>query len=684
MTENRLTKEQLLSELKKLKKEYELMKNQYQHDIEICVENDKILKERESQTKSLFDNAADAIFIADLETGIILDANKAAAKLMLMPVNNIKGLHQSSLYPQELANQSKEFFAKHIKEVKQFDISNPIELEVLCSDGSKIPVEILASKVIYNGKECIMGTFRDITMRKEAEESLNQERILLRTIIDAIPDSIYVKDINCKKKIANKTNYQTHLGLNSEEEVLGKTDFDLFPNETAKKFYEDDMRVINNGESIINREEELTMPNGKKIWQLTSKIPFYNYNNKVIGLVGIGRNITDRKNALEALKESEDLLKRQNKLFSSLLENLTVGIFMVEAPSGKPLIANEMAKKLLGRGILPDATKANISEVYKAKKYGTSEIYPIEEMPIIKGIYGEAAHIDDMIVERPDGTEVLLEVYGTPIKEDNGKIWASLVSFYDITERKKAEAEIQQKNEELEEINATKDKFFSIIAHDLRSPFNAFLGLTEMLSENISEFSIAELQVFIKKINESASNLFSLLENLLQWSRVQRGSIEFNPTKTFISELVNDTVITLKEIAQQKEIIIINNVKDGKQIFIDIQMMNTILRNLISNAIKFTPRGGTIEIGSSDNDFAEQAGISIFIKDNGIGMKKEIINNLFMPDKTVSRPGTEKEPSTGLGLVLCKEFIEKHNGKIRVESEEGKGSTFYIDLQITV
>ncbi len=535
-----MTNEQLLSELQKLKKENESIKIKYQNDLEIIRQSEKKLNEKESQSKCLFENAADAIFIADIETGIILDANKAAVDLIKTPLEKIIGLHQTSLHPANLENINKNSFLKHRDELKQSKHSNPIDSVVICPGGSSVPVEVLASIVTYKEKDCMMGTFRDITKRKKIEEALNQERIMLRTIIDVIPDSIYVKDINSRKLIANKTNFQVHLNYKSEDEVIGKTDFDLFPPDTAKQFFDDDQKVLKYGESIVNREEKLTMPNGKTIWQLTTKLPLYDKNGIITGLVGVGRN---------------------------------------------------------------------------------------------------------------------------------------------ITERKKAEAEIQLKNKELEEINATKDKLFSIIAHDLRSPFNAFLGLTQMLYENISDFSDLELQMFIKKINESASRLFTLLENLLQWSLMQRGVMEFNPVNVMIYEIVKENIDILSETALQKNIEIINIVPGNVFVIADLQMLNTVIRNLLSNAIKFTPRDGKIEIGIICEKEINSAQISIYIKDNGIGMSKDILDNLFLPDKTVSRSGTEDEPSTGLGLVLCKEFIEKHNGKIWVESRQNKGSTFFVELQ---
>jgi signal transduction histidine kinase len=182
----------------------------------------------------------------------------------------------------------------------------------------------------------------------------------------------------------------------------------------------------------------------------------------------------------------------------------------------------------------------------------------------------------------------------------------------------------------------------------------------------------------------SASNLYKLLDNLLQWSSIQRGLIEFNPGSYMLSPIVKQNIEIIKENADQKNIEIVENITDDIQVTADLQMLNTILRNLISNAVKFTPKYGNVEISAimkpSDGFIPSEKSVVIYVKDSGIGMDSFAISHLFKIDKNISRPGTEQEPSTGLGLLLCKEFVEKHDGKIWVESVEDRGSTFYFSL----
>ncbi|TAL67256.1 MAG: HAMP domain-containing histidine kinase [Bacteroidetes bacterium] len=232
---------------------------------------------------------------------------------------------------------------------------------------------------------------------------------------------------------------------------------------------------------------------------------------------------------------------------------------------------------------------------------------------------------------------------------------------------------------ELKQINAEKDKFFSIIAHDLKSPFSGFLGLTQLMSEQMNDLTMTEIQDYSKSLKVSASNLYKLLQNLLEWSRIQRGMISFEPVNFALSQIVNQNIGIIAERANQKDIEISSSVPDGINIFADMQMLDTVLRNLISNAIKFTNRHGNILIASEiiENDF-----VKISVKDNGIGINKKSLGDLFKVDVKVSQQGTDNEPSTGLGLLLCKEYAQKNGGRIWVESEEGIGSTFHFTVPL--
>ena len=252
---------------------------------------------------------------------------------------------------------------------------------------------------------------------------------------------------------------------------------------------------------------------------------------------------------------------------------------------------------------------------------------------------------------------------------DNKKYLVGVI--HDITDRKKTE-------NSLKELIATKDKLFSIVAHDLRSPFNSIIGFSELLIENSNDILLEDSEQYIKIINSSAKNTLILLDNLLNWAKSQTGQLSFNPEKILFSEVAQEIITLSKSIAKSKNIALECSCTDNLEIFVDVNMLNTVLRNLISNAIKFTNVGGHVKVNAA----LKQDHVEITISDNGIGIPKEKCNELFSIASNTTTPGTADENGSGLGLVLCKEFIQKNNGDIWVESEENKGSNFIFTLPI--
>jgi PAS domain S-box-containing protein len=276
-----------------------------------------------------------------------------------------------------------------------------------------------------------------------------------------------------------------------------------------------------------------------------------------------------------------------------------------------------------------------------------------------------------------DGQYRWIEDNSSPRYTSTGEFTGYIGQCQDITCRKQSELLLQQKNEELQKLNTEKDKFFSIIAHDLRSPFSAFLGYTQMMEEELSTFTMEELQKIASTMRKSAGMLFNLLENLLEWSRMQRGLNSYKPEIFLLVEQIEAGIELVRDATLKKNINISQDIPNDLLVYADPQMFESLVRNLVFNAIKFTPRGGKITIKARP---IPGNLVEIAVSDKGIGMNKDISTKLFHLNNDTNRKGTEGEPSTGLGLILCKDFIGKLGGKIWVESEEGKGSTFYFTL----
>jgi signal transduction histidine kinase len=253
-----------------------------------------------------------------------------------------------------------------------------------------------------------------------------------------------------------------------------------------------------------------------------------------------------------------------------------------------------------------------------------------------------------------------------------GKPLYFIVQVQDITKRKRNEEQVLRYAEELKNLNAAKDKFFSIISHDLRSPFNSLLGLTEFITHSYDEMNPSEIKSSILNIYNSAQQVYNLILNLLEWSMLQSGRLKVEKSVVNLAELGVEMINLYKEGAINKQLELINNISENILVYADKYMINTIIRNFVSNSIKFTNPGGQIIIkGIINGDNAE-----VSVTDTGIGISLENQKNLFRIDEQFRRDGTASEKGTGLGLILCKEFIEKNSGVLWVESEEGKGSRF--------
>jgi signal transduction histidine kinase len=269
------------------------------------------------------------------------------------------------------------------------------------------------------------------------------------------------------------------------------------------------------------------------------------------------------------------------------------------------------------------------------------------------------------------------------VKRADELVMANKELAYQNEEKEKRAEELFTANKELKQLlqlNSDKNRFISILAHDLRSPFSGLLGLSEVLIEDIRKLNTDEIEDIANNINKSAKSSFKLLENILSWARAKQGKIPFDPQILNFTNNCEDAVDVLNPIAKAKNITIDFSTGDHINVFADVDMFKAVLRNLVSNAIKFTNAGGTISITANQTD----SNITISVSDNGIGIAPHNLMKLFEMAEVSTTKGTAEETGTGLGLLLCKEFVEKHGGKIWVESEVGKGSDFKFTLPIYV
>ncbi len=277
---------------------------------------------------------------------------------------------------------------------------------------------------------------------------------------------------------------------------------------------------------------------------------------------------------------------------------------------------------------------------------------------------------------RLDGTPIIIDGDYFCLYDEKGRITGHFGVQKDITQKKQAEQKIKSINEQLQRANADKDKLFSIIAHDLKSPMSSLLSATEMLAYQRNVFSEKEISLLSKELHKNTLNTFALLEDLLQWARMSQEGIDYAPKLCTVFELVNTGLSTVQDMAGRKEISIRREISQGMTVQVDQPMINTVIRNILFNAVKFTHRGGEIVITARQ----EKQTVTIAIQDNGKGMEKSVLDSVFSIEKGKQQLGTEKEKGSGLGLVLCRQFITHHGGEIWLESQPGKGTKVFFTL----
>lgn len=387
------------------------------------------------------------------------------------------------------------------------------------------------------------------------------------------------------------------------------------------------------------------------------------------------------KNILEQ-KNKTSILSTEAKYYTLFKE--LKDVLYESTPEGKLLDINPSGIELFGYDSKEDIMKINIAEdLYVNPEERDRLIEKIEKDGFVKDY--------EIKIKNKAGKEIIVMETSFMLKNDAGKVLGYTGIIRDVTETKRQEKLLREFNEELanvnlqlkasedelKKINDEKDKFFSIIAHDLKSPFNALLNLSEFLVEDLSELSMEEIRSFSKEINKSAHSVFNLLLNLLQWAQIKTGRFSKTQEKLEMADLTGKTIVLLENLASKKSIKISNNVDSSHSMLGDKIMISSVMQNLISNAIKFTKRNGSIIVSSE----AENGRIVINIKDDGVGISKENLQKLFKLDEHLTTIGTANEAGTGLGLILCRELLEKNNGKIWAESIEGLGTTFSFSLE---
>jgi len=685
--------EEFMGEHKDLQSEFNSLKEIYGKEINELRQSEEKLRKSCEKYKIAYMNSPDAININRLSDGMYVSVNDGFTKILGYTENDAIG--RSSLEMNIWVNP--EDRENLVKELESGGNVKDYEADFLSKTGNIVPGLLSASLIDLDGVPHILTVVRDITVSKKAEEALAKEQFLINSLMNNLSDHVYFKDLNSKFIRTNKS-HAISFGLSDPKHVIGKSDFDFFTEQAANQAFEDEQAIIKTGQSIL-KEEKLTRKDCSDVWFSAMKMPLRDNDGKIIGTFGISRDITGRKRS-----------ELENYALFEIIQGITSTDKLDELLK---LIHNSLGKVVYADNCfvaLKDQTSGLFSFPYFVDKVDTTPIPTSMGKSCSDYVFRTVKPLllnqkkFDSLVEQ--GEVELIgsnspSWIGIPLQTPSKVIGVLVLQHYEkenvysendlkflvsignqiaiAIERKKAEEEISFKNEQLQLINAEKDKFFSIIAHDLRGPLSAFVDATQILTEEIQNMDLEEIKDITMSMKTSASNIYGLLENLLEWSRLRRGAMDFVPENLNLKKKIEASIDVLSESARKKRIGLTISVPGELEIRADIHMFDTIIRNLISNAIKFTISGGKVIVTANYNG---DHYIVVKISDSGIGMAPELRNKLFQIDEKTSRPGTEGETSTGLGLLLCKEFIEKHGGKIWVESSVGQGSTFSFSLPL--
>ena len=514
------------------------------------------------------------------------------------------------------------------------------------------------------------GFITDITERKLAEQKLYDSERFFNSVFNSQNSEIAILDEN---GLVVQVNQKWREFANAKASIpeliceganyLSVCDATIGAEAVYAKAMADGIRsVINRSKTTFTSEYPCNTPT-EELWfsSTVSHMEGYGFSRILI----VTENITQRI-------QNERMLKENHQRYDSMISNISDVIGIMGADG---LMKYKSANIEKFFGWLPEE---------RIGTSGFSTIHPDDIEYVEKVFYtllGEANSVKTMEFryECKDGSYKPIELTATNLMNDP-IIKGVLLNYRDISKRKEQEQKIKIQYEELQTNYLEKDKFFSIISHDLRGPLGGFMGLTEMMAADNDFFSDTEKIELMLDLSRSARNIFNLVENLLEWSQMNLGLTEIKVEKLDLNALGMDCKNIVAESAKKKMIIIDFAISNEAEVLGDKNMLKSVIRNLVSNAIKFTPQGGSISITA---DTTENSMMVVSVKDTGIGMSEKMLNDLFHIDESTKRPGTEGEKSSGLGLLLCKEFVEKQGGKIWVESEQNKGSVFSFSIPCT-
>lgn len=613
-------------------------------DITQLKQKDDALRDREEFLRKMIQTIPDVVLQTDLE-GRIVYINDIGLKLSgFSSFDNLKGRNMMSFvapedYERAISN-TKLMFEKSL---------GPIEYNLILNEFVKVSCEINGEVLRHTDGSPygMVNLIRDITPRKIIEKSLKESEEKFRSIVETSPITVFEIDNQSTVLYISPRSFDV-VGY-TPEEMIGQSIY-TFIAPTYHKIVEESLKnhILENKE--FNQLDIVLVNKNGSLHTIDIRTKLILNNEGVpIKIRGTALDITEKKRIEEALWLNE----QKHRV---LLDDASDPIFSFER-DGTYLYVNKAfstpfnkkPEEIIGKKIWDifsnDEAEKRFAAVKKAFETGV---------------------IIDLDVKVPTSTgDTFYQTTVKPIINDDGEVKTVICISKNITERRKAESELKK-------LVDTKDKFFSIIAHDLKNPFNSIIGFSDLLKIRLLKDKNEKASQLANILNSSAKEAYNLLENLLVWANSQRGDIHFNPMELGLIDIIENEISLVNSMALSKGVAIKYHIAEKLTVKADEHMLKVIIRNLITNAIKYSNQGGEIIVST----FRKSDFIEISVIDNGVGMSEDIRAKLFKLNPEISKLGTEGERGTGLGLILCKEFIEKHGGQIWVESKLGEGTKF--------
>jgi two-component system, sensor histidine kinase and response regulator len=519
------------------------------------------------------------------------------------------------------------------------------------------------------------GSHTDVTEQRAGAEALRREHDLLTALIDNIPDAIYFKDHDSRFVRINAA-LARRFGLARPADAVGKTDADYFSPESAARTRRDEEEVMRAGQPLVGREEQEQWPDGRVTWASTTKMPLRDRTGAVVGTFGISRDITRKKVVEAELRQAKERAEEANRVLDSILKNLADGVIVADQ-DGKFIHFNEVAERILGVGAV-DAGVEEWSDRYGVFRADGVTPYPPAELPLARSMRGEEVRDAELLIRntrKPDG--VWISINGRPLSDDRGNCRGGVIVFRDVTDRKRAEGELQRAKAAAESANRAKSEFLANMSHEIRTPMNAIIGMAELLAD--TELG-ADQRDYLDMVRRSADALLGLINDILDFSKIEAGKLDLEEVEFPLRDALADTLTTLSLRAYQKGLELAYHVAPDvpDDLAGDPNRLRQVVMNLVGNAIKFTEQGEVVvEVDRVAGSTAEDIELHFAVRDTGIGIPAEKQAAVFEAFTQADSSTTRKYGGTGLGLAISTRLVRLMGGRIWLESEVGRGSTFH-------